>query len=98
MSDARRDAKTDHLLAMVLAGGGLLSFLLLLAGALLQAAGAKVATPVLRAGVLALMSTPVLRIAVSVFTFFRERDYKYMIVAFAVLLIVVFGALLRVAV
>jgi uncharacterized membrane protein len=39
-----------------------------------------------------------MRVAVSVLTFFHERDYKYMIIALAVLAIVVLGALLRLAV
>ena len=95
---AARNAKTDHLLAMVLAAGGVLSFALLLLGALMQIAGSRLATQVLRAGVLVLMSTPVMRVAVSVFTFYRERDHKYMLIAFAVLVIVVVGALLRVAI
>ncbi|GAC1651008.1 MAG: hypothetical protein NVS9B15_10970 [Acidobacteriaceae bacterium] len=89
---------TDRLLARALTAGGLIAFVLVLAGSIMLSLHAPYAGAVLRAGVLALMSTPVLRVALAVVAFWIERDYKYTAIAFAVLVIVVMGAILRVAI
>src|SRR5437588_11755967 len=89
---------TDRLLARALMVGGLVAFLLILAGSVMVSVHAPYGTAVLRAGVLVLMSTPVLRVALAVVAFWMERDYKYTAIAFAVLLIVLVGAILRVAI
>lgn len=98
MRSAARNQKTDHLLAVALRGGAVAALALAAAGAVLELLHARAATPVLRAGVLVLMSTPVLRVALSVYAFWREGDQKYMLIALAVLTIVLLGAVLRVAV
>jgi Protein of unknown function (DUF1634) len=94
---AKRNAKTDRLLSIVLNTGGLLAFLLTALGVVFYMFHASYADPVLRAGVIALMSTPVLRVALAIVAFWLERDYKYTLIATAVLLIVLTGAILRVA-
>jgi uncharacterized membrane protein len=98
MSDATRNAKTDHLLASALNAGGTLAFVLVAFGTVLLFLHVPRAVLVLKLGIVVLMSTPVLRVALAVIAFWVERDYKYVAIAFAVLLIVVLGALLRVAV
>lgn len=98
MSPAARNERTDHLLARTLTAGGLLAFALIATGSVMLALKLPHGELVLRVGVLALISTPVLRIVLAVFAFYLERDYKYMLIAAIVLGIVLIGAVLRVAV
>jgi uncharacterized membrane protein len=98
MSNAARNAKTDHLLASALNAGGTLAFVLVAFGTVLLLFHVPRAVLILKLGIVVLMSTPVLRVALAVVAFWVERDYKYMAIATVVLLIVVLGALLRVAV
>jgi uncharacterized membrane protein len=93
-----RNQRTDHILAVVLAAGGLLAFVLALAGTVMEFLHISHARTVLQVGILVLMSTPVMRVALSVFAFWKEGDRKYMLIAFAVLVIVLLGAIMRVAV
>jgi uncharacterized membrane protein len=93
-----RNQRTDHMLAIVLATGGLLAFVLALAGTVMEFLHVSHALEVLRAAILVLMSTPVMRVALSVFAFWKEGDRKYMLIALAVLVIVLLGAIMRVAV
>ena len=93
-----RNQRTDHMLAIVLAAGGLLAFVLALAGTVMEFFDISHARAVLRVGILVLMSTPVTRVALSVFAFWREGDRKYTLIALAVLVIVLLGAIMRVAV
>lgn len=95
---SERNQTTDHMLAVGLRAGGVAAFVLVVAGSVLEVLHLKFARLVLQVGILALMSTPVLRVALSVFAFWREHDYKYMVIAAAVLTIVLLGAILRVAV
>ena len=92
------NARTDKLLARALMVGGALAFALILLGSILLAANSVHAQTILRLGVIVLMSTPIARIALAIVAFWLERDYKYTAVASAVLLIVLLGAVLRVAV
>jgi uncharacterized membrane protein len=54
------------------------------------------AEDVLRAAVIFLLATPALRIAVMVVVFFRGRENRYALIAFAVLAILIGSALLGV--
>ncbi len=93
-----RNAKTDHILAVALGGGGLLAFSLIALGAILEFLHVTMAQRILQAGILVLMATPIFRIALAVFAFWREGDHKYALIALAVLTIVLIGALMRVTV
>ena len=84
----RQDVAADRVLSLTLKLGAYTAFALIGAGILLQwtvSWGAKVAG----AGLLVLLATPVLRIVVACLQFLRERDFKYALVSFGVLAIVV---------
>lgn len=84
----RSDAAADRILALTLKAGAYTAFVLVVAGLLLQLVtpwGMKIAA----AGLLVLLLTPALRIVVAGIQFSRERDFKYALVSFGVLAIVV---------
>jgi len=84
----RQDIAADRVLSLTLKAGAYTAFALIVAGLLLRGAapwGNKVVT----AGLLVLLATPVLRIAVACIQFFRERDFKYALVSLGVLGIVI---------
>lgn len=95
-NSAVRNPATDHLLATVLKWGGLLALSFVALGSALLFAHAHYADLALRIGILALMATPILRIALAIYAFWKEHDTKYAIIALAVLLIVLLGAVLRI--
>ena len=89
----RQDVAADRVLSLTLKFGAYTAFALILAGLVLQLVvpwGAKVAA----AGLLVLLATPVLRIIVACLQFLRERDFKYALVSFGVLAIVVLAYVL----
>jgi uncharacterized membrane protein len=89
----RQDVAADRALSLTLKFGAYTAFALILAGLILQLAvpwGAKVAA----AGLLVLLATPVLRIIVACLQFLRERDFRYALVSFGVLAIVVLAYVL----
>ena len=84
----RQDVAADRVLSLTLKLGAYTAFALIGAGILLQwivSWGGKVAG----AGLLVLLVTPMLRIVVACLQFLRERDFKYALVSFGVLAIVV---------
>ena len=90
---SRQDVAADRVLSLTLKFGAYTAFALILAGLMLQLIvpwGAKVAA----AGLLVLLATPVLRIIVACLQFLRERDFKYALVSFGVLAIVVLAYVL----
>jgi uncharacterized membrane protein len=92
---SRQDVAADHVLALTLKFGAYTAFALILAGLALQwvtAWGDKVAA----AGLLVLLATPALRIVVACIQFLREHDFKYALVSFGVLAIVVLAYVLGV--
>jgi len=46
----------------------------------------------MRAGVLLMLATPVVRVAVACFLFFREKDYRYGYISLGVLVILLLGS------
>ena len=89
----RQDVAADKVLALTLKLGAYAAFILVIAGLILQLAvpwGTKVAA----AGLLVLLVTPALRIIVACLQFLRERDFKYALVSFGVLAIVVLAYVL----
>jgi uncharacterized membrane protein len=90
---SRQDVAADRVLSLTLKFGAYTAFALIVAGLLLQLAvpwGAKVAA----AGLLVLLATPALRIIVACLQFLREHDFKYALVSFGVLAIVVLAYVL----
>jgi uncharacterized membrane protein len=69
--------------------GAWVSFVLIVAGLVLGMAHVAAAAWVLRAGILLLMFTPAVRILVAGIVFLHEKDYRYALVSFTVLTIVV---------
>jgi uncharacterized membrane protein len=92
---SRQDVAADRVLSLALKFGAYTAFALIVAGLGLQFVapwGMRVAT----AGLLVLLATPVLRIIVACLQFLRERDFKYALVSFGVLAIVVLAYVLGV--
>jgi hypothetical protein len=90
---SRQDVAADKVLSLTLKFGAYTAFALIVAGLALQFAlawGIRVTT----AGLLVLLATPVLRIIVACLQFLRERDFKYALVSFGVLAIVVLAYVL----
>jgi uncharacterized membrane protein len=90
---SRQDVAADRVLSLTLKFGAYTAFALIVAGLVLQLVmpwGIKVTT----AGLLVLLATPVLRIVVACLQFLRERDFKYALVSFGVLAIVVLAYVL----
>lgn len=90
---SRQDVAADRVLSLTLKFGAYTAFALIVAGLMLQLVlpwGAKVAA----AGLLVLLATPVLRIVVACLQFLREHDFKYALVSFGVLAIVVLAYVL----
>jgi uncharacterized membrane protein len=89
----RQDVAADRILSVTLKLGAYTALVLTVAGLLLQWIvpwGMKVAA----AGLLVLLATPALRIVVACVQFLRERDFKYALVSFGVLAIVVLAYVL----
>lgn len=78
---------------MVLRTGAFGCFFIMLAGLIynLVAPGPIPAT-IERVGVVLMLATPVVRVVVACFLFFREKDYRYGWISMGVLLILLLGA------
>jgi uncharacterized membrane protein len=88
-----RDPSFDRIVALVLRTGAFGCFFIMLAG-LIAGLFTKGPVPleIERAGVLLMLATPVVRVIVACFLFFRERDYKYGYISLGVLVILMLGA------
>ena len=90
---SRQDVAADRVLSLTLKFGAYTAFVLIVAGLLLQLIvpwGSRVAV----AGLFVLLATPGLRIIAACVQFLHERDFKYALVAFGVLAIVVLAYVL----
>lgn len=90
---SRQDVAADRILSLTLKFGAYTAFALIVAGLVLQhftAWGPAVG----RAGLIVLLATPVLRIVVAGIQFLREHDFRYALVSFGVLAIVVLAYVL----
>ncbi|MBZ5504473.1 MAG: DUF1634 domain-containing protein [Acidobacteriia bacterium] len=84
---SRQDVAADRVLSFTLKFGAYTALALIVTGLVLQFVapwGAKVAS----AGLLVLLATPALRIIAACGQFLHERDFKYALVSFGVLAIV----------
>lgn len=93
MSQVREPA-FDRAVALVLRVGAFGCFFIMLAGLIdgLFVAG-RIPLDIERAGVLLMLATPVVRVIVACFLFFREKDYKYGWISLGVLTILLLGSL-----
>jgi len=92
MSQVREPA-FDRAVALVLRIGAFTCFFVMLAGLIsgLFVTG-RIPLGIERAGVLLMLATPVVRVIVACFLFFREKDMKYGWISLGVLVILMLGA------
>jgi uncharacterized membrane protein len=89
----RREPRFDRAVALVLRVGAFGCFVILMAGLVAELfVSGNLPWEVERAGVLLMLATPVVRVLVACFLFFREKDWKYGWISFGVLTILLLGA------
>jgi uncharacterized membrane protein len=88
-----REPEFDRAVAMVLRIGAFSGFFIMLAGLIdgLFVHG-NISLDIERAGVLLMLATPVVRVIVACFLFFREKDWKYGWISLGVLVILMLGS------
>lgn len=92
MSELREPA-FDRVVALVLRVGAFSCFFVMLAGlAIGLFIPGRIPLDIERAGVLLMLATPVVRVAVAGFLFLREKDWKYGAISLGVLAILLLGA------
>jgi uncharacterized membrane protein len=87
-----REPEFDRAVAMVLRIGAFSCFFVMLAGLIdgLFMTG-RLPADIERFGVLLMLATPVVRVMVACFLFFREKDWKYGWISLGVLVILLLG-------
>jgi uncharacterized membrane protein len=92
MSEVREPA-FDRIVALVLRVGAFSCFFIMLAGLMIGLfLHGNISREIERAGVLLMLATPVVRVAVAGVLFLREKDWKYGAISFGVLAILLLGA------
>jgi uncharacterized membrane protein len=88
-----REPAFDRIVALVLRTGAFSCFFVLLAGLItgLFVPG-RIPLGIERAGVLLMLATPVVRVIVACFLFFREKDFRYGWISLGVLVILMLGS------
>jgi len=88
-----REPAFDRAVALVLRVGAFGCFFIMLAGLIdgFFVAG-HIPLDIERAGVLLMLATPVVRVMVACFLFFREKDYRYGWISLGVLVILMLGS------
>lgn len=93
MSQIRKPA-FDRIVALVLRVGAFACFFVMLAGLLIGLIiHGGLPAEIERAGVLLMLATPAVRVAVAGVLFLREKDWKFGAISFGVLTILLLGAL-----
>lgn len=93
MSQVREPA-FDRIVAFVLRTGAFSCFFVLLAGLITALfVPGRIPLTIERAGVLLMLATPVVRVIVACFLFFREKDFRYGWISLGVLVILMLGTL-----
>lgn len=88
-----REPAFDRAVASVLRIGAFSCFFIMLAGLMVGLfMSGRASLEIERAGVLLMLATPVVRVVVACFLFFRERDMKYGWISLGVLTILLLGA------
>lgn len=89
----RREPAFDRAVAWVLRVGAFGCFFIMLAGLILGwFMKGSIAPAIERTGVLLMLATPVVRVMVACFLFFREKDWKYGWISLGVLVILMLGS------
>lgn len=89
----RREPAFDRAVAMVLRTGAFACFFVMLAGIIVGLfVHSRVPLEIERIGVLLMLATPVVRVIVACFLFFREKDFKYGLISLGVLVILLLGS------
>jgi uncharacterized membrane protein len=88
-----REPAFDRVVALVLRVGAFGCFFIMLTGLLVGVfVHGRIPLGIERAGVLLMLATPVVRVAVAGVLFLREKDWKYGAISFGVLAILVLSA------
>jgi uncharacterized membrane protein len=88
-----REPAFDRTVAMVLRIGAFTCFFVMLAGLIIGFfTNGLISLGIERIGVLLMLATPVVRVVVACFLFFREKDYRYGWISLGVLVILMLGA------
>jgi uncharacterized membrane protein len=89
-----REPEFDRAVALVLRVGAFGCFFIMLAGLMIGLfVQGHIPLDIERAGVLLMLATPVVRVLVACYLFFREKDMKYGWISLGVLVILLLGAL-----
>lgn len=91
MSNSARHPELESLLAHLLDKGTWLASAVIAVGLLLTGVGGP-GMSLVRLGIALFIGLPVLRVLVMMIVFWRERDYRFGLIALAVLLIIGVGA------
>jgi uncharacterized membrane protein len=88
-----REPAFDRIVAIVLRTGAFGCFFIMLAGLIVGwFVRGSIPLGIERAGVLLMLATPVVRVLVACFLFFREKDWKYGWISLGVLVILMLGS------
>jgi uncharacterized membrane protein len=88
-----REPEFDRVVAIVLRTGAFGCFFIMLAGLIVALfIPGRIPLGIERAGVLLMLATPVVRVVVACFLFFREKDWKYGWISLGVLVILMLGS------
>jgi uncharacterized membrane protein len=88
-----REPSYDRAVAMVLRVGAFGCFFIMLVGLMASLfIGGHIPPRIERAGVLLMLATPVVRVFVACFLFFRGKDYRYGYISLGVLVILLLGS------
>jgi len=88
-----REPAFDRIVALVLRSGAFACFVIMLLGLIANIfTKGRIPLEIEKIGVLLMLATPVVRVIVACFLFFREKDYKYGYISLGVFLILMLGA------
>jgi uncharacterized membrane protein len=88
-----REPAFDRIVALILRTGAFACFFIMLIGMLTALfVSGRVPVDIERIGVLLMLATPVVRVIVACFLFFREKDFKYGWISLGVLVILMLGS------
>jgi uncharacterized membrane protein len=88
-----REPAFDRIVAIVLRTGAFGCFFVMLAGLIVGwFVRGSMPLGIERAGVLLMLATPVVRVMVACFLFFREKDFRYGWISLGVLVILMLGS------
>lgn len=88
-----REPAFDRVVALVLRTGAFGCFFIMLTGLMASLfTTSHIPITIERAGVLLMLATPVVRVIVACYLFFREKDNKYGLISLGVLVILLLGS------